>query len=166
MQVQTINNSPNFGTLRISHSPEMKTAKRILKQNFPDYYNSLMSDCEKALKGTKYFDGFLDIENGKLVLRLQHSKNFVWPGEEYGAISIGTKNNLYPKLHRDSTRIEFETSDGKWLRLKKLDGNERVVRYTVRDCIRYGEWSDKATARQANLIKMLDDSMQDYTDNN
>ena len=163
MQIQKVQNNnynnPNFGAFRVSNSPEMKVAKQILKQNCPEFYDSLMSGCEKALKGTRYFDGFLDIENGKLVMRLQHQKNLALFGEPNSAIRFD-EQNFYPRLDNYSKEIEFSTREDGILRLRKLNENENVVNYTVKDITYGGEWSDKASTRQAELIKKLDDNMK------
>ena len=161
MKVQAINNNynnPNFGAFRVSHSPEMKAAKQVLKKNCPEYYNTLMSGCEEALKNTKILDGFLDIEHGQLVMRLQRPHNFQWPGKTVSATQFDAPN-FYPRLDRYTTEVEFSSRDNGMLRFRELDENDRVVNYTVKELLDNGEWSDKASVKQAKLIKELDNNM-------
>ena len=163
MKVQAINNNynnPNFGALRISHSPEMKATIKVFKKNSPEFYNTLVNDCGKFLNNTKIFDGILDVEHGQFVMRLQHTKDFNWLGKRDLSSIIFNKKNYYPKLYGSVNEIEFNASDKEWLRFKKFDENDKRVRYTVKYTNSYGRWSDKNVVKIAELIKKLDDNMK------
>lgn len=155
------NSQPNFGLLRKSHRPEMKTAQKILEKNCPDFYNNLVSSLQEILGNTAFFDGLLDIKDGQLVLKMIHKKNFVWPGKETGLIWDTEKEHCY--ISRGTKETEFHPDFDRILRIIKINEDKHKVTYSVKDWHKnrpYNEeWSLKASPEQAQLIKEFDDTI-------
>ena len=151
---------PNFGAFRISHSPEMKTAMQIMKKNCPAFYNNLVANCENILGKTAFFDGLLDIKDGLLVLRLQHKKNFVWPGDGANLVYKNTKDCF---ISRNTRETEFHPADyDRILRLIKINEDKYKTTYSVKNWSNCDwQWSEKASVEQAKMIKELDDTILD-----
>ncbi|MBO7673023.1 hypothetical protein J6S88_06420 [bacterium] len=164
------NDKQSFKAFRVSHSKEMKSVKRIFKKNCPDFYNNLINNLQEILKKTGFFDGLLDIEHGQLVLRLQHRKNFIWPGTENSIIHKNTTNYM-PNVVRNTKSIEFNPDYDRTLKLKKIREDDYKITYSLQNWItdephRYNEWwTGKASIAQAKLIKELDDTVIDMASN-
>jgi len=173
MKIAPINNyhtengkKQSFKALKISHSPEMKTAKKLFEKNCPDFYNNLINSLKELLGKTNFFDGLLDIEHGQFVLRMMHKKNFVWPGRETGLVYNTEKVQGY--ISRGTKETEFHPDYNRILRLIKIKEDKHKVTYSVKDFDNkrpYSRdmWSLKASTEQAQLIKELDDTILDMS---